>query len=49
MAGYIAEEACDRLKHLAARTSGIMNAVVEDDDDGEGASTQDAIDALMTR
>jgi hypothetical protein len=49
MAGYIAEEACDRLKHLAARTSGVMNAVVQDDDDGEGASTQDAIDALMTR
>ena len=30
MAGYIAEEACDRLKHLAARTSGVMNAVVQD-------------------
>jgi hypothetical protein len=49
VAGYIAEEASDRLKHLAARTSGIMNAVIHDDDEGEGASAQDAIDALMTR
>ncbi|MDP2803462.1 MAG: hypothetical protein Q8O26_16445 [Phreatobacter sp.] len=48
MAGYIAEEASDRLKHLAARTSGVMNAVIEDDE-GDGASAQDAIDALMTR
>ncbi|WP_296572071.1 hypothetical protein [Phreatobacter sp.] len=48
MAGYIAEEASDRLKHLAARTSGVMNAVIHDDE-GDGASAQDAIDALMTR
>ena len=50
MAGFIAEEAGDRLKHLAARTAGLMNAQVDEDDDLlEPASAQDAIDALMTR
>jgi hypothetical protein len=50
VAGYIAEEAADRLKHLAARTAGVMNAVVAEDEELlELASSQDAIDALMTR
>jgi hypothetical protein len=50
VAGFIAEEAADRLKHLAARAAGLMNAVIEQDEDIlEPASAQDAIDALMTR
>lgn len=49
MAGYIAEEACDRLKHLAARISGVMNAVAPVDEGHETSSAQEAIDALMTR
>lgn len=48
LAGFIAEEAGDRLKHLAARTAGLMNAQVDEDDDLlEPASAQEAIDALM--
>jgi hypothetical protein len=50
VAGFIAEEAGDRLKHLAARAAGLMNAVIDEDEDLlEPASAQDAIDALMTR
>ncbi len=44
-AGLIAEEAANALKHLAARTAGVMNAAATEDD----APTQDAVDALMTR
>lgn len=50
LAGFIAEEAADRLKHLAARAAGLMNAVIaQDDDQLAPASAQEAIDALMTR
>lgn len=48
VAGYIAEEAADRMKHLVARAAGLMNAVIEDDiEEMEPASAQDAIDDLM--
>jgi hypothetical protein len=50
LAGRIAEEAASRLKPLAAHTVGLMNAVVDEDDDLMAPpSAQDAIDALMDR
>ncbi|QCI66151.1 hypothetical protein E8M01_19215 [Phreatobacter stygius] len=49
-AAIIAEEAGFILKPLAARAVGVMNAVVDEDEDQMApASAQDAIDALMTR
>lgn len=49
-AAVIAEEAGFILKPLAARAVGVMNAVIDEDEDlAAPASAQDAIDALMTR
>ncbi|WP_204283653.1 hypothetical protein, partial [Klebsiella pneumoniae] len=47
-AAIIAEEAGLLLKPLAARAVGVMNAVIdEDENQAAPASAQDAIDALM--
>ncbi len=45
LGGAVAEEAAHLLKHLVARTAGVMNGVAGADE----SSTQDAVDALMTR
>ncbi|MCZ8313924.1 hypothetical protein [Phreatobacter sp.] len=45
LGGAVAEEAAHLLKHLVARTAGVMNGVAGEDE----SSTQDAVDALMTR
>jgi hypothetical protein len=49
-AGALAREAAAQLKPLAAHTVGLMNAVIDEDDDLMAPpSAQDAIDALMDR
>jgi len=46
----VAYEACAKLKALVAKAAGLMNGVLQDDDDlMEPPAAQDTIDALMAR